>query len=258
MRTMKQVDHEFQGISGLTDRRLYKLFYSHVHPFPVMVLGLNPGGSPDGHLFEAADPFYGRYEHDYLMFRSNPAYALAGAMSGFLAQVLKTRQVDVLRQVPATNVVFRRSPASEGAGPAFARLHGMSMSMRAAFNEGRPVLQDIISTVDPEIIFLVSATGYGYFQSLCSDLHEGQRIVVPNGKNDSLIYVEATARIAGLDDRPRTLIVTGHPSKYARRIEWATVVERAAVRCKRLGVSPLDRHPLVRTVSHLPDHGVAV
>src|SRR5215213_1014110 len=39
---MQGLERKFQDRSGLTERRYYKLFYSHLHPFPLLVLGHNP------------------------------------------------------------------------------------------------------------------------------------------------------------------------------------------------------------------------
>ena len=37
---MEQLDAEYRAASGIADRRDYKIYYSHIHPFPLLVLGL--------------------------------------------------------------------------------------------------------------------------------------------------------------------------------------------------------------------------
>ena len=38
---MSALDAEFRSVSGISERRFYKLFYSHIHHFPLLVLGQN-------------------------------------------------------------------------------------------------------------------------------------------------------------------------------------------------------------------------
>jgi len=109
---MEQLDAEYRAASGIADRRDYKIYYSHIHPFPLLVLGQNPGGETDDTDL-AASATYELWEHDYLCFRFDPRFGAAGHMCKLLAAGLQTRSVDVLRQVPATNVIFRRSRDTE-------------------------------------------------------------------------------------------------------------------------------------------------
>ncbi|MFH1559823.1 MAG: hypothetical protein ABID84_00185 [Chloroflexota bacterium] len=253
---MLEIEKDFQKRTGLEDRTRYKLFYSHIHAFPAMVLGLNPGGSPDGQLFEARDRYYVKYEHDYLLFRDQAGYALAGEMTSFLSHVLGTRRVDVLRQVPATNVVFRRSPASEAKGrprSTFASLHGMNLT--SAFVQGRPTLLTILREVNPVLMFVVSPQAWDMLKTLLSSISETDELSVPNGKNTARLFLKATGVLPILGPEPKSIIVTGHPSKYARRREWAEVIRMAKSECERLDVSPIESHPAVVRIPKLSDHG---
>jgi hypothetical protein len=110
---MQEIDAAFRASSGISERRYYKIYYSHIHPFPLLVLGQNPGGETDGTDLTASEGYFENWEHHYLCFRSNPSYALAGPICALLAAVLQTTSVSVLRQVPATNVIFRRSRNTE-------------------------------------------------------------------------------------------------------------------------------------------------
>ena len=105
---MQKTEAAYRKQSGLSDRRDYKIYYSHIHPFPLLVLGYNPGGKADGTDLAASVTYYEGWEHDYVSFRNDPRYGLAFPMCALLAAGLQTTSVDVLRQVPATNVVFRR------------------------------------------------------------------------------------------------------------------------------------------------------
>ena len=58
MRSMEEIDLAYRTASGLADRRYYKLYYSHIPPFPLLVLGQNPGGETDGTDLAASDGFF--------------------------------------------------------------------------------------------------------------------------------------------------------------------------------------------------------
>ena len=234
MASMQAIERGYQKISGLTDKRLYKLFYSHIHPFPVMVLGLNPGGDPNGKLFEAEDPLYRHYEHDYLLFQNQAGYTLAGIMTTFLSNVLEAPDEKLLSRVPATNVIFRRSKAM---GPEFSRLHGMSSE--SAFSEGIPTLQEIVKVVDPQLLFIVSPAAYDMFRTICTDVRESEWIKVPNGSNQSRFFGSIRAKLPWINQQERHIVVTGHPSKYARRTEWGDVESESRKLCRKLGIAPL-------------------
>src|SRR5271166_4056117 len=76
--------------TGLHDRRYYKIFYSYIHPFPLLALGYNPGGATDGTDLNASDSFYENWEHDFVCFRHDSRYLLAGPACGLLARSLDT------------------------------------------------------------------------------------------------------------------------------------------------------------------------
>ena len=94
---MRDLEHRFQAKSGLSDRRYYKIYYSHIHPFPLLVLGYNPGGETDGSDLSASKLFFENWEHDYLCFRAEPRYSLARPMCDLLSSALGTRSVNDLR-----------------------------------------------------------------------------------------------------------------------------------------------------------------
>lgn len=60
--------------TGITDRGLYKILSSHIHNFPLLVLGYNPGGTPGAdELMSASPSFFQNWEHDYVRFPRQPA-----------------------------------------------------------------------------------------------------------------------------------------------------------------------------------------
>ena len=60
--TMCDLDHEYRIVSGLNDRRYYEIFYSHLHPLPLLVLGQNPGGETDGTDLVESESFFENWD----------------------------------------------------------------------------------------------------------------------------------------------------------------------------------------------------
>ncbi len=234
MALMHDIDGEFRSQSGLTDRRFYKIFYSPIHAFPLLVLGLNPGGETDGNDLNASDGFYENGEHDYVAFRRyGRQYSLAGPMCDLLAATLDTTSEDDLRRVPATNVIFRRSRNASR----------LNLSLRDAARESAPVLAKILQAADPQVILLLGGSAFDQFvvahcaPGSASISATAPQIRTPNGKSETSIFRSAQAHVNALG-RDVPLIVVGHPSKYATRSAWPEVVDAVRGEFERLGVRP--------------------
>lgn len=243
---MVRLDTEFRAASGLTDRRFYKIFYSAIAPAPLLVIGFNPGGETDGTDLNASESFYENWEHDYVDFRSyGNAYKLAGRAYDTLAEVLQTSSDDVIRRIPATNVIFRRSRRSSD----------LNLTTRAAAHESGPVLAEILRAVDPVAILLIGSTAFDSFVvehcargSLVVNA-EPPELFKPNGASNACMFRSARAHVAALG-RDTPLLMVGHLSKYyARHGVWRDVIASLRDELVRLGVSPLgggDREAIAR------------
>lgn len=248
---MQEIDAAYQAVSGISDRRYYKIYYSHIHPFPLLVLGQNPGGETDGTDLAASDAYFEGWEHDYLCFRNDSRYTLARPMCALLAAGLQTTSVDVLRQVPATNVIFRRSRNTKA----------LNVSPAKAAAESAPVLRNILVAVNPKAVLLIANTAYKLFktfhcepQSVTEDAQP--RVFTPNGSANACIFLSAQARVRGLD-RTVPLFMVGHPSKYAGRSEWPQVVEALSQGLRQCGVSPIKKAALV-SLKPIQSYGTSV
>lgn len=145
LETMQQIDSEYRARTGLSEARLYKIFYSRIDPAPLLVLGVNPGGDP-GHpqsLISASVSFFENYEHDYV----DCSYTIQRMMLPFLQHVLRASS-EQIRRIPKTNLAFRRSPRESD----FKKIHGMSL--QTGMQESRPWLGHIIEHVNPRMILL--------------------------------------------------------------------------------------------------------
>jgi len=113
---------------------------------------------------------------------------------------------NALRQVPATNVIFRRSRD-------YRRLN---VSEKKAIVESKPCLEETIHIIAPEVILLISNGAYELFaKHYCAAVKEDQdeQILTPNGRYPACLFQFATARVmvVGRDVR---LVCVAHPSKY--------------------------------------------
>jgi hypothetical protein len=246
---MEEIDLAYRTASGLVNRRYYKIYYSHIHPFPLLVLGQNPGGETDGTDLAASDSFFDHWEHDYLCFRNDSRYALARPMCSLLAAGLDTSSIDVLRQVPATNVIFRRSRNTKS----------LNLSTTKAAAEAEPFLREILVAVNPMAVLLVSKTAYDLFARFhcqAGSIKEdaGGKIFTPNGKSDACIFLCAQAHVLGID-RSIPLLMVGHSSKYAGRNEWSQVLGSVKQALQRFKISPIEKTGAVVRIKPIQSYG---
>lgn len=167
-------------------------------------------------------------------------------MCELLATVLQTTSVNTLRQVPATNVTFRRSPNTGS----------LNVRPKKAAAESEPVLRKILAADNPRAVLLIAKTAYDLFKRFhCESrsIKENEsRVFTPNGKEPACIFLSAQAWVHGLD-RTVPLFMAGHPSKYARRSEWSEVVKALGRGLQQCGVSPIRKSglsPLEPTASY--------
>ena len=193
--------------------------------------------------------FFERWEHDYLCFRNDSRYALARPMSALLAAALDTTSIEVLRQVPATNVIFRRSRNT----------NSLNVSISKAAEEAAPFLQEIMVAVNPRVVLLISKTAYDLFVrfncergSIIEDADT--KLFTPNGKRDACIFLSAHANVLGLPPNIPLLMI-GHPSKYAGRSEWPRVVGSVKQALQRLEVSPIEKTGAVVDIVPMQSYG---
>src|SRR5262245_46016081 len=113
---MRLWEERFKRETGLLDRSRYKIFYCRVHPAPILLLGMNPGGDPEtvapngmdrigkGAPHSASATYHEGDEHDLLDCgwpRQNDLMQLLSVLSGD-KEAIRSRVV-------MTNMAFRRA-----------------------------------------------------------------------------------------------------------------------------------------------------
>jgi hypothetical protein len=248
---MRHIDRDYRAASGVSGRLNYKIYYSHIHPFPLFVLGENPAGGAEGTDLVASDSLFENWEHDFVHFRSDrTGYPLAGPMCQLLMQILDTRSVDVLRHVPVSNLYFRRSPNMG------------TLSKSTAAWEAHPFLSRLIEIINPLCILCISNKAYDLFKTHhcrrgtvveC----ETPRFFTPNGRHKACIFLRARGLVSVLG-RETALLMVGHPSKYGTRSEWPLAVAALRSAMQQIGLCPIENRAALVKLPPMPGYGQAI
>jgi len=205
---MSQLEEEYRGASGLKSRKHYKIFYGQVFPAPILTLGFNPGGDPegtsddgtrqkDGSPASASASFFEGMENDILdcEWREN-----VGLRRLLLPLVGQDRD-RFRREIVKTNISFRRSKGID------------DINLTIAAEEAAPFLGRIIARVRPQLIVLT-----GRFMDRFMRLHavESFPVTMPECLSNAPAFVFSAARTRLKADNLVTLVVqVGHASRFA-------------------------------------------
>lgn len=226
---MKELDRQYRERSGLTERRYYSIFYSRIPSSPLMILGINPGGNPTTWTMPmGADEFCSAWQHDYV----DERYEIQAVMQPLLRKVLGVND-GILRRIPKTNMVFRRS---QGVSKFKEQQSGMTMD--AALQEAAPTLEKIVRRVSPKAIIFEGLEALSMFNRTFGTGDLGSSLVdpvtTPNGRHRALIYSVYELRTSILPE-PILACALAHPSKYARRVEFRTAETDMTTRLAPIG-----------------------
>jgi hypothetical protein len=228
---MREIESEYRQVSGLSDSRYYKIFYSRIDPAPMLLLGINPGGAPDqaGEILSASEGYFENFEHDYV----DCDYTLQRVMLPFLQQILGAT-CDEIRHVPKTNLAFRRSPDEDR----FKQYHPMTLG--AAMKEARPSLSRIIRTVEPKMI-LMETMKPDVFSSLYCGGDAGESIGEPlmaMHRGRQVRAFQAKLMTVICLDRTIPVVAIGHPSStsFSRPTVWGKITGAVRSVCQDFGI----------------------
>lgn len=229
---MRDIDAEYRKLSGLSDSRYYKIFYSRIDPAPLLVLGINPGGAPDQveEIISASDDYFDNYEHDYV----DCDYTIQRVMLPFLQNILGATSEEI-RKIPKSNLAFRRSPAEDS----FRLYHPMTLA--AAMKEARPSLSRLIHNVQPKVILLETMKPEVFSQLYCGGetgrlirdplmaMHRGRSVRAFQAK---LMWVECLQRSI-------PIVAIGHPSSgsFSTGQVWGAITTAVTSVCEEFGVN---------------------
>lgn len=229
---MKALDEEYQRRSGITDRRRYKIFYSHIHMFPLMVLGYNPGGHPDDdkHL-DASKGYYEKWEHDMVAFRTNEDYRSALQVFGVIAACLGSADLSAVSRVPYTNVIFRRS---KGQDHLKELLKAEGKSEADAVQESAAVLTPLLKIIAPRFMVIFKGAFAAAERQHFRDVQvlDGPEVFVKDKRRNSTVnligYRKATLAATGDAVQIALIAHPSHSGGSERRDDWADVCRYCA------------------------------
>jgi len=244
---MRALEKDYQDRSGITDRRRYKFQYTHIHPFPLMAFGYNPGGDPtaNNHL-ELSTSHYQNWEHDLVGFRQDSRYNSALPWFAVLAACLGTADEKAVSMVPYLNVIFRRSIGTDKLREQW---KAERKKERDYIEEVKPVVTQVLQLVSPRYLVLVK-DAFRVFQkhylggveaipcdpevwedhrgTPCQILKLHQATLLPTGNHVDIAEI-------------------GHPSTFGRKPAWPDAAKGAAVFFRERGlldfVSSIPPHP---------------
>ena len=134
--------------------------------------------------------------------------------------------------------------------------------MKNAAAETVPFLAEIIKYVNPKVIVLISKGAYDAFLTHhCEPRRTRKRVeatvFTPNGRGKACIYQASTCFVRPLK-RAVELLMVGHPSKYARRVEWREVTRHVSIQFEDLHLRPLANGDHLVSLPNLPAYGGVV
>ena len=212
---MKRLDKEYRKKTKICERRFYSIFFSQVNPSPIMILGYNPGGDPKNwdESKLASTSFYENGEHEYV----DCCYPIACVMNKFLKKVLDIEN-ERIRAIPKTNLIFRRSRS----------VKYLPLKESDAINEAKPILEQILRRVKPDVIICEGFLTLRNFQKHYCSVHcekiDGESVDVPNGIHFAPIYRADRAFLSSTGKYVKLLGI-GHPSRFGSRPEWNEVIQ---------------------------------
>jgi hypothetical protein len=229
---MRDIDAEYRSLSGLSDPRYYKIFYSRIDPAPLLVLGINPGGAPDqeDEIVSASESYFDIFEHDYV----DCDYAIQRVMLPFLQNILGATPEDI-RRIPKSNLAFRRSPGED----TFRQYHPMTLT--AAMKEARPSLSRLIHNVQPTMILMETMKPEVFSQLYCGG-ETGRSIREPlmaMHRGRSVRAFQAKLMPVTCLQRSIPIVAIGHPSSrsFSTGNVWRAITNAVKSVCEEFGAS---------------------
>jgi hypothetical protein len=202
---LADLDTQWRAATGLNNRADYSINYSPICPCPLMVLGLNPGGSADN--FKLVDVAAGGSEYI-------EGYGPTSQNIGRLLQrALGVSSPEGIRTVQGSNVIWRRSP----------NMQSLGIRVPVAAKETAPHLARLISYIGPRAILFGGKAAYDAFLGAhkARVVTQGETILGPNGSSQAVYFGHSALSLPYLSGNVEAFIVL-HPSKGLRdpAVNW--------------------------------------
>jgi hypothetical protein len=220
---MLTLEEEYRQVSGVKNRSEYKIFYGQVFPSPILTLGLNPGGTPegmsedgtrqkDGSPASSSDSYFEEMENDILDCDWPENIGLRKLLLPLVGHDHNRFRSEIVK----TNIAFRRSRAVRG------------IDLAVAEREAVPFIEEIIARVNPRLIVLTGGRIDRFLTLYALD----SRPLTETIKDPRINHVVFAAQAGRLRcvDRETIVVQVAHASQFA----WT--YERYGVSAKIAGL----------------------
>ena len=215
------LEEEYRRVSRLKNRSEYKIFYGQVFPSPILTLGLNPGGPPegtsedgtrrkDGSPASSSGSYFEQMENDVL----DCDWPENTGLRKLLLPLVKHDHSRFRSEIVKTNIAFRRSRAVR------------DIDLAVAVQEAVPFIEKIIARVSPSLIVLTGPS-IDRFLTLYALHGRPLRDTIKDPSINHVVFAATKARLRPVDSE--TIVVqVAHASRFAWTYEKYGVSARIA------------------------------
>ena len=218
---MRTLEEEYRQVSGLENRSKYKIFYGQVFPAPVLTLGLNPGGTPegtsqdgtrqkDGSPASSSGSYFEQMENDVLDCNWKENSGLRKLLLPLVGQDYNRVRSEIVK----TNVAFRRSGAVS------------DIDLTVAAKEAVPFLEKIMARVSPRLIVLTGPNIDQFLMLYAQDSRPLTETIKAPGINH-VVFAAAAARLRCLEHES-ILVQVAHASQFSWTYERYSISTKMA------------------------------
>jgi hypothetical protein len=243
---MRALEKEYRKVSGVKNRSEYKIFYGQVFPSPILTLGLNPAGTPegtsedgtrqkDGSPASSSGSYFEHMENDILDcdWRENTG------LRKLLLPLVSHDHNRFRSEIVKTNIAFRRSPAVRDIGLAVAE------------REAVPFIESIMAWVSPRLIVLTGPSIDRFLTLYALDSRPlTETIKAP--RINHVVFAATAARLRSVD-RETIVVQVAHASQFAWTYERYGVPSKiAGLIGKAIGQGGSTKSGVQRTSASTP------
>jgi hypothetical protein len=241
---MRALEEEYRQVSGLKNRSEYKIFYGQVFSSPILTLGLNPAGTPegtnedgirqkDGSRASSSGSYFELMENDILDCDWRENTGLRKLLLPLVGQDHNRFRSEIVK----TNIAFRRSRAVSG------------IDLKKAAREAVPFIERIIARVGPRLIVL---TGPSIDRFLTLYALDGRPLTetIKDPDINHVVFAATQARLRCVD-RETIVVQVAHASQFAWTYERYGVPAKIA-RLMGNAIGQVTENGIQRTSASIP------
>lgn len=218
---MRALEEEYCQVSGVKNRSEYKIFYGQVFLSPILTMGLNPGGTPegtsadgsrrkDGSPASSSCSYFEQMENDILDCDWQENTGLRNLLLPLVSHDHRRFRSEVVK----TNMAFRRSRAVR------------DIDLATAEREAVPFIETIIARVSPRLIVLTGPSIDRFLMLYALDSRTLTDTIKAPGINH-VVFAASAAQLRSADHEA-IVVQVAHASQFAWTYERYGISARIA------------------------------